>query len=138
MGKVPDTHRDILEANGTAFIATTGPKGAPHISPTWYQWDSPNEQLLVSTLAGRQKYRNLQKDPRLAVCIIDPENSYRYVEIRGTAKIEPDEDHRLANALAMKYMNLEALPPEILGEGRVVIRVSPQKLVCYGPPAETA
>lgn len=138
MSKVPETHRDILEAKGTSFLATTGPKGAPQITPTWYEWDSPNEQLLVSTLAGRQKYRNLERDPRLAVCIVDPENPYRYVEIRGSATIEPDDDHRLANALARKYMNLEALPQEMLGEGRVVIRVSPQKFLCYGPPAETA
>jgi PPOX class probable F420-dependent enzyme len=137
MSKVPDTHRDILEANGTAFLATTGPEGAPQITPTWYQWDSSNEQLLVSTLAGRQKYRNLQQDPRLAVCIVAPEDPYRYVEIRGSAKIEADEDHRLANALAKKYMNLEELPAEMMGEGRVVIRVSPQKFVCYGAPAET-
>lgn len=137
MSKVPDTHRDILEANGTAFVATTGPKGNPHITPTWYQWDSSSEQLLVSTLAGRQKYRNLQQDPHLAVCIVDPENPYRYIEIRGSAQIEPDDDHRLANALAKKYMNLEELPPEMMGKGRVVIRVSPHKFVCYGAPAET-
>jgi PPOX class probable F420-dependent enzyme len=135
--KVPDTHRDILQANGTAFIATTGPKGAPHITPTWYEWDSANEQLLVSTLAGRQKYRNLQQDPRLAVCIVGPQDPYRYIEIRGSAEVEPDEDDGLANALAKKYMNLEQLPPEMAGEGRVVIRVTPRKVVCYGAPAES-
>ena len=48
-------------------------------------------------------------------------------------QIEPDEDHRLANALARKYMNLEALPQEMLGEGRVVIRVTPQALRTSGP-----
>lgn len=138
MSKVPDTHRDLLEAKGTAFLATTGPKGAPQITPTWYQWDSSSNQLLVSTLAGRQKHRNLLQDPRLAACIVGPEDPYRYVEIRGSARIEPDEDHRLANALAKKYMNLEELPQEMLGEGRVVIRVIPEKVVCYGAPAETA
>jgi PPOX class probable F420-dependent enzyme len=88
--------------------------------------------LLVSTLAGRQKYRNLQRNPRLAACIVDPENPYRYIEIRGTAKIEPDDDHRLANSLAKRYMNLDELPSEMMGEGRVVIRVDPEHVVCYG------
>ncbi len=138
MSKVPDTHRDILEANGTAFIATTGPKGSPQITPTWYLWDSPAEQLLVSTLAGRQKHRNMQREPRIAVCIPDPGDPYRYIEIRGSAAIEPDEDHRLANSLAQKYMNLEELPREMAGEGRVVIRVGPEHIVCYGAPAKSA
>ena len=132
MSKVPDTHRDILKAKGTAFMATIGPKRSPQITPTWYLWDSGNEQLLISTLAERQKYRNLKRDPRLAVCIVDPENSYRYIEVRGTARTEPDDDHRLANSLAGKYMDLEELPPEMVGNGRVVIRVDPEHVVCYG------
>jgi nitroimidazol reductase NimA-like FMN-containing flavoprotein (pyridoxamine 5'-phosphate oxidase superfamily) len=72
MSKVPDTHRDILEAKGTAFVATLGPRGSPHITPIWYLWDEPKSQLLLSTLAGRQKYLNLKRDSRLAVCIPDP------------------------------------------------------------------
>jgi PPOX class probable F420-dependent enzyme len=133
MSKVPDTHRDILEAKGTAFMATLGPKGSPHITPTWYLWDGPNEQLLVSTLAGRQKYRNLKRDSRLAVCIADPEDSYRYIEIRGSVTaIDPDDDHRVANGMAKKYMGLDELPQEMMGEGRVVIRVDPRRVIAYG------
>ncbi len=135
MSKVPDTHRDILEAKGTAFIATLGPKGSPHVTPTWYLWDSSGEQLLVSTLDERQKSRNLKRDPRLAICIADPEDSYRYIEIRGSAKvIEPDDGHRLANSLARKYMGLDEFPQEMIGEGRVVIRVDPERVICYGAP----
>jgi PPOX class probable F420-dependent enzyme len=132
MTSIPDTHHDILEAKGTAYLATVGPRRTPQITPTWYQWDAAGGQLLVSTLSGRQKHRNLQRNPRLAVCITDPGNPYRYIEIRGTALSEPDEDHRLANSLAKKYMDLEELPQEMMGEGRVVIRINPEHVVCYG------
>lgn len=133
MNNVPDSHQDILETKGTAFLATIGPKGAPNVTPTWYLWDPDARQLLISTTAGRQKSLNLKRDPRLAVCIADPENPHRYVEMRGPAKtVKPDEGHRVVNALARKYMGLDEFPREMMGEGRVVIRIDPQRVICYG------
>ena len=140
MSKVPDTHRDILEANGTAFIATTGPKGSPQITPTWYLWDSPQSSCSSHRLrlAGRQKHRNMQREPRIRRCVSPTPDSYRYIEIRGSAAMRPDEDHRLANSLAQKYMNLEELPREMAGEGRVIGGCGILEHVRYGGPAKAA
>jgi hypothetical protein len=58
---------------------------------------------------------------------------YRYIEIRGAANpIDSDDDHRIANGMARKYMGLDELPPEMMGEGRVVIRVNPRRVITYG------
>ncbi len=59
---VPATHTDLPEAKGFAFVATTGPHQAPHVSPTWYLWDAAYRHLLISLTTGRQKYRNMRRD----------------------------------------------------------------------------
>lgn len=96
----------LCAAAHNAYVATTGPQQAPHVSPTWYLWDAANRHLLISLTTGRQKYRNMRRDPHVAVCIPDPQNPYRHIEIRGIAEgIEPDADHRLINALAKRYLD---------------------------------
>ncbi len=76
MGAIPDSHRDILEHGGLGFVATIGPKGEPQNNPVWVVWDG--EHLKFSLHKRRQKYRNLRRDPRIAIAMADPDNRRRY------------------------------------------------------------
>lgn len=126
--EIPESHRDLLEKKGFAHIATIGPKGEPQTQPVWYSWDGTN--LLFSNTRGRQKFRNLSKDPRVAVSITDPDNPYRYLEIRGRATIEDDSDKVLIQDLGHKYTGQDyPSPPE---EQRVIIRIAPEHVTHMG------
>lgn len=80
---IPETHEDLVawDTKSFAHVATSGPDGEPHSSPVWFEWDGTH--IKFSLTKSRQKYRNLQRDKRIAFSIMDPENSYRYLEIRG-------------------------------------------------------
>ena len=91
-----------------ANVATIGPKGEPQVNPVWFSWDGQN--LLFSQTQERQKLRNIKRDPRIAVSIMDPNNPYRYLEIRGVvSRIEDDTDNRL----------IELADEEVYGPGDV-------------------
>lgn len=119
---VPESHRDILDKKGFAHIATLGPKGEPESNPVWYGWDG--ESLSFSNTKDRQKYKNLVRTPRAAASIIDPDNPYRYLELRGDVTIEDDPDYAFINEMAHKYLDKDYpwLQP---GEQRVIIRIRP-------------
>ncbi|MDA8296914.1 MAG: PPOX class F420-dependent oxidoreductase [Actinomycetota bacterium] len=130
-GVIPDSHADILKKKGFAHMATVGPRGEPQSSPVWYEWDG--EHLLLSQTTGRQKYKNLQHEPRLAVSITDPDNPYRYLEIRGrVASIEDDPNNGLINALAKKYIDQDEYPWHQPGDHRVVVKLVPEHTTTQG------
>lgn len=121
---IPDDLVDILEANGFAHVATIGPDGEPQTNPVWYDWDG--ETIAISQTPDKQKYVNLQRDNRVAVSILDPDNPYRYLEVRGTVtSIEPDEDYAFIHGLANSYMGQD-YPYLQEGEERVILRITPE------------
>ena len=128
---IPDTHRDILDKAGFAHIATIGPSGEPHSSPVWYDWDG--EHFLFSQTKTRQKYKNLLRDPRVAVSVTDPDNPYRYLEIRGVLDgVEEDEGNAFINAMAKKYMNEDVYPWHQPTDERIVMKVKPGHTTTMG------
>jgi len=130
---IPESHRDILDAKGFAHVATLTEKQVLQNSPTWYLWDDERKQLLISLTTGRQRYRNLRVNPRVAACIADPENPYRYVEIRGPVDaIVTDEGNELINALAKKYVGKDEYTRHKPGDVRVVVRIVPERVLCFG------
>jgi PPOX class probable F420-dependent enzyme len=128
IASVPDSHRHILEGKGFAHVATLGPRGEPRCSPMWYEWDGTH--VLISHTTRRKKYRDLERDPRVALSIRDPEDDYRYVEIRGTARIHDDPGAALIHRLAMKYEGVKRYQGDL--EGRITIRVTPERVITYG------
>lgn len=130
---VPTSHRDLLEAKGFAFVATIGPDTAPQVSPTWYVWDAASEQLLLSLTTRRQKYRNLRRVPLVAVCIPDPADPCRYLELRGgVAAVEIDENRVLINTLTKNYVDQDEHIGDDPGDVRVVIRIGVEHARCFG------
>lgn len=118
---IPKTHRDILETKGFANVATIGPMGEPQVNPVWFDWDG--ESLRFSQTTTRQKVRNLRRNPRIAVSILDPNNPYRYLEIRGRAKIEDDVNNAFIDKMAQKYLGQEHYPWHQPGDERLVVVV---------------
>lgn len=124
-------YADLLESNALAHIATIGPNGEPQVNPVWFGWDG--QHVRFSQTTGRQKYRNVQREPRLALSIVDPANPYRYLEIRGrVVAIEPDPELDFINSMAKKYLGQDRYPWHRPGDERVVIVVEPEHTTQMG------
>lgn len=122
MSAVPESHADLLDALTVAHVATIGPDGEPQVNPVWFEWDGTH--VCISQTTGRQKYRNLQREPRIALSIVDPENPYRYLEVRGrVAEMEDDSDNAFIDRQAQRYLGEEAYPWHQPGDQRVVVKV---------------
>lgn len=80
---IPDSHLDLLEKPVLAHVATIGPRGEPHANPVWFLWQ--DGLIWISIGPTGQKARNLERDPRIAVSMADPENPIHYLEVRGSA-----------------------------------------------------
>lgn len=128
---MPEGAEDLLRSTALAHVATIGPHGEPQNNPVWFDWDG--EHLKFSQTKTRQKYKNLGRDPRIALSIVDPENPYRYLEVRGeVAKIEEDPDLDFINAMAKKYMGKDKYPFHQPGDERVVVFVEPRRTTGIG------
>lgn len=128
---IPSTHIDLLESTALAHVATVGPGGEPQSNPVWFGWDG--EHVMFSQTTTRQKYRNVQREPRVALSIVDPSNPYRYLEIRGVVeRIDPDPKFAYINSMAKKYMGMDVYPNIQPGEERVVVVVHPEHTTVMG------
>ncbi|MEU0411682.1 PPOX class F420-dependent oxidoreductase [Streptomyces griseorubiginosus] len=123
-----DSVRALLDGKNFASVATLGPDGAPQNSVVWIRREG--DTVLFSSTDGRQKVRNLRRDPRISLSVFDLANPYTSVEIRGTAEILPDEEKRLPRELSHKYLGIDP-PAEKDDEVRVIIRVVPRKIVSF-------
>jgi PPOX class probable F420-dependent enzyme len=123
-----DSLRALLDGKNFASVATLGPDGAPQNSVVWIKRDG--DTVLFSSTDGRQKVRNLRRDPRISLSVFDLADPYTSAEIRGTAEILPDEGKRLPYELSHKYLGIDP-PGEKDDEVRVIIRIVPRKIVGF-------
>ena len=121
---IPDSHRDLLEAP-VAVLATIGPDGRPQLSAVWFL--AENGVVGVSLNKSRQKTKNLQADPATNLFILDTANPFRYLEIRGDAQLEPDDDYSFAAKVGAKY-GADLRQMDGPGESRVVVTIRPVKV----------
>ena len=100
---VPVAFADLLESRALAHVATLGPRDEPQTTPVWFHWDGTH--LRFGQTDGRQKLKNVRRDGRVAVSIVDPTNPFRYLELRGSViRIDPDPDRNLVRTLSTKYL----------------------------------
>ncbi len=120
-----DQYRDLLtEKKPIAALATIMPDGSPQVTPVWFDYDG--KRLRVNTAKGRVKARNMQEGARVALMIVDPDNPYRYVQVRGRVAVQTEngaDDH--INALTKKYLGQEKYPYRQPGEVRVRYEIEP-------------
>lgn len=106
-GPVPAQYHDILQSTTLGHLATIDAAGRPEVNPVWFLWDC--EHLLLSVKEETKKYRNLRRDPHLAISFSDPGNPERYLEIRGeVTDFELYETLDFVNLLARKYRGSDA------------------------------
>jgi PPOX class probable F420-dependent enzyme len=119
---VPESHRDLLDA-AFATLATIGPTGRPQMSTVCFL-ASDDGTVRLSLNATRQKSRNMVGNPMVALHILDTAEPSRYLELRGDATVEPDEDYAFADQLGAKYGGLDLRNMDRPGEHRTVVTVS--------------
>ena len=100
----PETHLDLLERPLFAHFATVAADGSPRVNPMWFLWDADEGVIKMTHTNQRHNYRNLQRNPHVALSITDPENQYRYIQVRGSLeKVEPDPTGAFYQGLQQRY-----------------------------------
>jgi len=122
--EIPPSHKDLLDAR-FATLATIGADGAPQLTEVWFL--AEDRKLKLSLNSSRLKTKNLQARPRCSLFILDLENPYRYVDVRGHARIEPDDDYAFARRVGEKYGS-DLSEHDRPGETRVVVTIEPENV----------
>ena len=125
MAVIPDKYLDLLTQKKTfAELATVMPDGSPQVTPVWF--DYANGVVRVNTAKGRVKQRNMKEGSPVALSIMDPDNPYRYVQIRGkvTRMTEQGADAHI-DSLAKKYLGRDKYPFAQPGEVRMTYEITP-------------
>jgi hypothetical protein len=118
------TNTDLLDHTVIAHLASARPDGSLQSNPVWFAWDGTH--IKMSTTKARQKMRNLGYDPHVALSITDPQNPYRYLEVRGVVdRIDDDPDGAFIDELSQRYMGKRPYPYDQPEDERVVICVRP-------------
>ncbi len=115
---------EIIEGKNFAYLATSMPDGSPHVSPVWI--DRDGNMLLVNTVPGRTKQKNISRDPRVAICMTQEKNPYRHLFIRGKV-IEQTQDGALdhINRMARKYLGKDYPWND---RNRIILRIEPKSV----------
>ena len=109
---IPESLRPLLTSKAVAFVSTIGPRGEPQTTPLWFLWR--DDAVHISLVEGRQKLKNLRRDPRISVAIVDPAEPTRYLEVRGHIDgLTPDPERALERDVAIKYVgkDVDIEPP---------------------------
>jgi PPOX class probable F420-dependent enzyme len=131
MAAIPERYRDLFTKKAFAHVATVGRDGAPQVTPVWVDYDGTH--VLINTARGRVKDKNLQRNPTVALSVQDPDNPYRYLQVRGRV-IEVTEKGADAHidALAKRYMGHDRYGNRRPGEVRVIFKILPEKVQSMG------
>ena len=122
------TVKELFERKNFAFLSSLMKDGSPHVTPTWV--DIEDDNILINTAIGRVKQENISRDPRIALAIIDQDNQYEMVTVRGkvTDQITGDVAEKHIDKLAKKYINLDKYPRRSKDEQRVILKIRPEKI----------
>lgn len=124
--KPPESHQDLLEKPTFAHLATIRPDGSPQSSVMWFDWDG--ERIRMTHTKTRQKFRNLADEPRVALSIADPDDGYRFLEVRGVVESVVDDDAQASfyQSLQQRYGNVYPIGD---ADVRIIFTIRPDKFV---------
>jgi PPOX class probable F420-dependent enzyme len=124
MAKIPDNYLDIVNSKKAfANLATLMPDGTPQVTPVWF--DMSGDRIRVNTARGRVKDKNMQKNAAVALAILDPDNPYRHIAVRGrVANITEEGADQHIDSLSHKYIGKD-YPFRQPGEKRVIFEIEP-------------
>lgn len=126
--ELPESHVDLVDGPMFAHLATVRPDGSPQTQVMWFVWDG--ERIKMTHTKTRQKYRNFQSEPRVALSIADPANQYRFLEIRGTVESIEDDDAEASfyQSLQQRYGMSYPIPDAPV---RVIVTIRPEKFIAH-------
>jgi PPOX class probable F420-dependent enzyme len=132
MAAIPAEYMDLLQQKPTfAHLATIMPNGTPQVTPVWF--DYTNGKIRVNSAKGRVKVRNMQKGAPVALSILDPENPYRYIQIRGRVEHLTEEGASAhIDSLAKKYLGKDKYPWAQPGQVRITLEIEPTAVQAQG------
>jgi PPOX class probable F420-dependent enzyme len=115
---------ELLNEPQIANVATVMADGSPQVTPVWV--DTDGEHVLFNTAKGRVKHRNLLRNPKVAISVVDRDDQYRLVLVRGTAEFVEEGADEHIDKLAKKYLGADSYPFRKADEQRVIVRVRPE------------
>src|ERR687886_1947594 len=118
---IPESHRDLLDIE-FATLATIGSDGIPQLTEVWFLHD--DGELKISLNSSRLKTKNLRRRPECSLFLLDLANPYRYMDVRGRAHIEPDDDYAFAGRVGAKY-GADVREHDAPGDSRVIVTIEP-------------
>jgi PPOX class probable F420-dependent enzyme len=122
MAVISGKYLDLFQKRAFAQLATLMPDGSPHVSPVWCDYDG--EHVVINSAKGRVKDRNMRRDPRVGLDIVDPDNPYRHLSIRGrVVNIDEQGADEHIDKLAKKYLGQDRYPRRAPGEVRVIYKI---------------
>ena len=132
MSAVPEAYSDLLTTKKAfATLATLNADGTPQVTPVWFDWDG--SRLRINTAKGRLKDKNLRRTPAVALSIMDPDNPYRYVQVKGrVAGVTESGADAHIDSLAKKYLGQDTYPYRKSGEVRVIFTITPDRVQTMG------
>ena len=133
---IPASHLDLLTGPVYAVFTTVAANGQPENTVVWCSWDGSH--VLVNTVVGRRKHKNVLANPKVALTAVDPKDPYRWIDVRGVVEeIEEDKDYAGINAHAKLYVGVDEYyggfaPIERMGtEDRIVLKIRPERVLAY-------
>lgn len=131
MAEIPAKYSDLTTKKAFANVATVMADGSPQVTPVWF--DYTNGKIRVNTAKGRVKSRTMTQGAKVAVAIMDPDNAYRYIQVRGTvARVTENGADAHIDALAQKYLGKPTYPFRQPGETRITIEITPESVDTMG------
>jgi len=130
-GVIPERYLDLFGKKAFANLATLMPDGSPQVTPVWVDFDGA--RIIVNSARGRQKDRNIKRNPAVALVLSDPGNPYRYLEVRGrVVEITEEGASEHIDKMAKKYLGVDKYPNRAPGEVRVLYRIEPLHVTFMG------
>lgn len=121
----------LLREPSFCELATLMPDGSPQITQVWV--DTDGEHILVNTKEGLQKERNVRRDPRVAVNVVDPTNAWRIAQVRGrVVRVTREGAAEQIDTLAQKYLGQDKYPFGQPGDVRVILKIAPERINSIG------
>jgi PPOX class probable F420-dependent enzyme len=131
LGTIPQQYLDLFQKKAFAHLATLMPDGQPQVTPVWCDFDGTH--VRINSARGRVKDRNMRRDPRVTLTIQDPDNPYRYLEVRGrVVEISEDGADAHIDSLAQKYLGVDTYPYRRPGETRVIYKIQAERASAMG------
>ena len=130
-GIIPEQYLDLFAHRTFANLATLMPDGSPQVTPVWVDFDGLH--IWINSARGRQKDKNMKRNPSVALALSDPKNPYRYLEVRGrVAEITEAGASEHIDKMAKKYLGVDKYPHSGAGEVRVIYKIEPLHVTFMG------